>query len=70
MDIITIAAYTGGVFVLLLIIFCIVMCIEKIRKSRKSLTEIVELKPIDLEEHYRGVHEREAQRRIQAERER
>lgn len=31
------------------------MCIEKIRKKRKRITEVVELKPVDIEAHRRAL---------------
>ena len=51
----TIAAYTGGVFTAIFVVFLIVMCIEKIRKKRKRITEVVELKPVDIEAHRRAL---------------
>lgn len=58
MDIVTIGIYTGGVLVAILIIFVIVMMIEKIRRKHKRITEVVEFKPVDLDKHFKGVEER------------
>ena len=57
-DIVTIGIYTGGVLVAILIIFVIVMMIEKIRRKHKRITEVVEFKPVDLDKHFKGVEER------------
>ena len=58
MDIATIGMYTGGVLVAILIIFIIVMIVEKIRKKHKRITEVVEFKPVDLDKHFKGIEER------------
>ena len=57
-DIVTIGIYTGGVLVAILIIFIIVMMIEKCRRKHKRITEVVEFKPVDLDKHFQGVEER------------
>lgn len=57
-DIVTIGIYTGGVLVAILIIFVIVMMIEKCRRKHKRITEVVEFKPVDLDKHFKGVEER------------
>ena len=50
--------YTGAVVVAIVIILAIVMLIEKVRKRNKRITEVVELKPVDLVKHYKGIEER------------
>ena len=57
-DIVTIGIYTGGVLVAILIIFVIVMMIEKCRRKHKRITEVVEFKPVDIDKHFKGVEER------------
>lgn len=60
-SIVTIAIYTGGVFCFVLIIFIVVMAVDKCRRSRKRITEVVEMKPVDLDAHRKGIAERNAQ---------
>lgn len=50
-DIMTIGIYAGGVLMAILLVFCCVLCIEKVRKNRKRITEVVELKPVDIKMH-------------------
>ena len=57
-DIVTIGIYTGGVLIAILIVFVIVMMIEKCRRKHKRITEVVEFKPVDLDKHFKGVEER------------
>jgi predicted Holliday junction resolvase-like endonuclease len=52
--------WTGAVFCFVLIIFIIVMAVDKCRRKKKRITEIVELKPVDLDEHRKGIAERNA----------
>ena len=47
----TIGIYAGGVLLAILLVFCCVLCIEKVRKNRKRITEVVELKPVDIKLH-------------------
>lgn len=56
--ILTIGIYTAGVIFAILIVFICVLTIEKIRNKRKRITEIVDMKPIDISEHFKGVKER------------
>jgi len=42
-DILTVGIYTSAGFLSILLIFCCVLMIEKMRKNRKRITEIVEL---------------------------
>lgn len=44
----------------MLIIFIVVMAIDKCRRSRKRITEVVEMKPVDIEAHRKGIAERNA----------
>lgn len=60
LDIMTIGIYTGIVFVAILTILIIIMAIERCRMRRKNVTTVVELKPVDIEAHRRGIKEREA----------
>ncbi len=50
--------WTGAVFFFVLIIFIIVMAVDKCRRKKKRITEIVELKPVDLDAHRKGIAER------------
>ena len=43
LDIATIGFYTGGVFGAIIIVLSVVFCVEKYRKKKKRITEIVEL---------------------------
>ena len=57
-DILTIGVYTAGVFFAILLVFICVLTIERIRKNRKNITEVVEMKPVDLTAHFEGVAQR------------
>ena len=57
-DILTIGIYTAGVFFAVLVLFIIVMAIERARKNSKRITEVVELKPVDLQAHFEGIAKR------------
>ena len=50
-DIVTIGIYGGAVVGALMLIFCCVLCCEKCRKSRRNITEIVELQSVDIKTH-------------------
>ena len=58
----TIAIYTGSVLGGIILILIIVMLYEKIRDKRKRVTEVVELKPIDLDAHFKGIEDRRNQK--------
>ena len=51
-NIATISIYAGCVIAAVLIIFVLIMCIEKLKKKNKRITEVVELKPIDIDKHF------------------
>jgi len=36
------------------------MAIDKCRRSRKRITEVIEMKPVDIEAHRKGIAERNA----------
>lgn len=57
-DIMTIGIYTGGVIFAILVIFCVIMIVEKVRRRNKRITEIIEFKPVNLDAHFKGVEER------------
>ena len=57
-DIATIGIYTGGAILAILLIFILVMAIEKCRRKNKRITEVVEFKPFDLDAHYKGIETR------------
>ena len=42
-----IGIYTAGGFLAILIIFLCVMAVEKCRRTRKRITEVVDLQPIE-----------------------
>jgi hypothetical protein len=54
----TIAMFVGGVVVAILLLLCIVMACEKCRKKNKRITEIVQLTPVDIESHRKGIVDR------------
>lgn len=57
-NVLVIAAYVGGAVFLILIILVIVVVVDKCRRKRKRITEVVELKPVNIEEHFKGIEER------------
>lgn len=58
LNIATIGIYAGCVIMAVLIIFVLIMCVEKLRKKNKRITEVVELKPVDIDKHFQGIQER------------
>ena len=60
-NMLTIGLYTAGVFFAILIVFIILITIEKVRRKRKRITEVVSLPEYDLDKHYENIkHQIEA----------
>lgn len=64
LDIMTIGIYTGVAFLAILTVLVIVMGVERCRVRRRQITEVVELKPIDLDAHKKGIAARNRKKMI------
>lgn len=67
LDLATIGIYTGVIFLAIFTVLIVVIGVERCRLRRRQITEVVELKPIDLDAHRKGIESRSRQKMLIAE---
>lgn len=65
LDVRVIGAFTAAGVGALMLILVVVLCCERHKRNR-NITEVVELKPVDIEEHRKGIAERQRKQMLES----